>query len=187
MGFFHNFVCDHRTYSTPSRTSIGSSSQSRRTVGNIIKKRTIMKNIFIAACIFLLIHSTEAQSISSDTLKVAVVTKFGELTFTKYCKKDTFNFVQSGKPIFDNEVEQDAKNQNITEQKLKIKFTINEAGKLESCEILKPSKLKSLNVFLLEMFNDAILKLNSIDYNLSCDGKKKAYTIPVVYKAQKSK
>ena len=73
----------------------------------------------------------------------------------------------------------------LTEDKLKMKFTINSSGKLESCEIVIPSKLKSLDTFLLEMFNDAILKLNAEDYSLSCNGKRKSYVMPIVYKAQK--
>ncbi len=132
-------------------------------------------------------YSLNAQITNSDTLKVVVKTKFGELTFMKFCKKDKLDFVQSSKPIFDEKVEKDAEEKNITEDKLKMKFTINSSGKLESCELVKASKLKSLDSFLMEIFNEAIFKLSTEDYTLSCNGKRKSYLVPIVYKTQEKK
>ena len=39
------------------------------------------------------------QTKNIDTLKVISKSKFGEITFTKYCKNDKLEFVQSKNPI----------------------------------------------------------------------------------------
>jgi hypothetical protein len=146
-------------------------------------KRDFFLLFLIFGCV-----SMKAQKFNSDTLRVVVETKFGELTFTNYCRKDKLEFVQSGnKTIFDEDVEREAQEKNMTKDKIKMKFTLDSLGKLESCEIIKPSKLERLNAFLLELFNDAIQRLSSVKYSLSCNRERKTYLVPVNYEAQKKK
>ncbi len=144
-----------------------------------------MKPLIIFTIIFFVNQSIAAQASISDTLKVVAQTKFGEITFIKYCKTDKLEFVQSGKPIFNENVESEARIHNVRKYKLKLKFTIDNFGKLISCQIIKSSRLKVLDSHLLEVFNEAISNIKEADYTLNCDKKGGTYVIPAIYKPRK--
>src|SRR5687768_17135199 len=90
------------------------------------------KNLRMKAIIFLMLSinsfSVYPRTSNSDTLKVVVETKFGELTFTKVCDSDKFEFVQSKDPIFDKGVEGEALEKNIERDTLKVQFSIDKKG-----------------------------------------------------------
>lgn len=123
----------------------------------------------------------------SDTLKIVANTKYGELTFTKYCKANKLEFVQSKKPIVNKRVEKEAWMKNIAQDSLTVKFHIDDAGRPSKFEIVKKAKLKTLNVFVHKLFKDAISKMRYEKNTLSCDGKASSYLMPVIYERQKLK
>lgn len=139
---------------------------------------------------FIFLISTTSifsQNLSSDTLKVVAQTKFGELTFRKFCKTNKFEFQQTKNPIFDKEVELEAQEKSIAKDTLEVKFSIDKKGKLVSFEIIKKSKLDKLNTFLIDVFNDAILKMRKQHYSLNCNNKESVHIMPLIYERQKSK
>ena len=139
------------------------------------------------ALFIFLIGSTSifSQNLSSDTLKVVTQTKFGELTFRKICKTNKFEFQQTKDPIFDKEVELEAQEKSIEKDTLEVKFLIDKKGKLVSFEIIKKSKLDKLNIFLMDLFNDAILKMRKQLYSLDCNNKESVLIMPLIYERQK--
>jgi len=133
--------------------------------------------------------SLKAQKSGLDTVKVVAQTKYGDLMFyRKNCSKSKLEFVQSGnKLIFDEGVEKELKDRHMTKDKVTMKFTLDNYGKIASCEIIKPSKIETLNMFLLNLFTDAIAKLSSTNYSLSCRRKNKVFMVPVTYEASKKR
>jgi hypothetical protein len=123
----------------------------------------------------------------SDTLKVVVQTTYGELTFTKYCKKDKLEFIQSKDPIINEKVEEEARQKNIEKDRLKVRFYVDERGKITDFRIVKKSRIETLNSFLIDLFNNAILKMRAVDNSLNCNNRSGTYTMPLNYIRQKPK
>ena len=128
-----------------------------------------------------------SRNLNLDTLKVIVQTKFGELTFTKICKRDKFEFFQSGKPILDKDVETEAWDKDIDKDTMKVAFVINKTGQIERYNIIKKSRLDKLNIFISLLFDDAIVGLKNEKYSLNCNNKVARHIIPVMYVRQKTK
>ena len=143
----------------------------------------------ISKVLFFLVGflSTQIVAGQSDTLKVVANTKFGELTFTRYCEANKLEFIQSKEPIVNKRVEKEAAQKNIEQDSLTLKFYIDESGKLSKFEIVKKGKLKSLDVFIKKLFSDAILKMRYEKNRLSCDGKGDTFIIPMTYERKKNK
>ena len=127
------------------------------------------------------------QTKNIDTLKVISKSKFGEITFTKYCKNDKLEFVQSKNPIINKEVENEAWERNIKKDKFKLKFHINKEGKISSWQLIGKAKLKSLNSFIPILWNDVIENLDYTENSLKCGDIERDYYMPVVYKRQNKK
>lgn len=131
--------------------------------------------------------SALSQTVSSDTLSVVVQTKFGELTFRKLCHADKFEFQQTKNPIFDKDVELEAKQNHISKDTLEVQFSIDKSGKIVAFDIIKKSALRKLNTFILDIFNDAIIKLQGQTYSLNCNNTESVHAMPLIYERQKSK
>ncbi len=146
-----------------------------------------MKKVILFFCLTLYFASLKAQNVNSDKPEVIAKTQYGELTFyRKTCTKNKLEFVQSGnKRIADKSVDSILNNRNLAEEKVKFKFILDNSGKIVSCEILRPSKIERLNVFLLEVFNEAISNLRSENYNLSCGKRRKEFFVAVTYAGRK--
>lgn len=128
-----------------------------------------------------------SQSTSSDTLSVVVQTKFGELTFRKLCRENRFEFQQTKNPIVDKEVELEAQKNHILTDTLEVQFSINKSGKLVAFNITKKSSLVKLNVFLSDIFNDAISIMINQTYSLNCNSQETVHTMPLIWARQKPK
>jgi hypothetical protein len=135
----------------------------------------------------LISFSALSQTVSSDTLSVVVKTKFGELTFRKFCQENKFEFQQTKNPIFDKDVELEARQKQILKDTLEVQFSIDKSGKVVAFDITKKSSLGKLNTFILDLFNDAILKMHNQTYSLTCNNIESVHTMPLIYERQKSK
>jgi hypothetical protein len=144
---------------------------------NVVIKLTIL-------CLSFFPVSIVAQRGRNDS--AIVNTKFGQLKFIQNCNKKSLILYQNAGPIVNMEVEQEAFKRDIREDKMKLKIEVNNRGQVASCYIIKKAKLKSLNIFITQLFNEVILKMMDSDESLTCESEARVYKVPLKYVRQKT-
>jgi len=136
---------------------------------HFVNKKVVIKLTIL--CLSFFPVSIVAQRGRNDS--AIVNTKFGQLKFIQNCNKKSLKFYQSADPIVNMEVEQEAFKRDIPRDKMKLRIEVNNRGQIASCSIILKAKLKSLNIFITQLFNEVISKMMDSDGSLTCDTPRK--------------
>lgn len=144
-------------------------------------------SLFLIVLIHNLNYSQNVETNSTETERIDIKTKYGNLILVKSCLQN-FSYYKSSSgqlKFFGDEVLMESERRKIKEDTVKVLFTTDKNGQIINFRIVSKGKLDKLNEFI-EKFCSEVLsqsKINNIHSKLNCsNGNQTAFTIPFNFK-----